>query len=178
MSDSLRPPWTVAAQAPPSMGFSRQEYWSGLPFIQSFNSVQSLSRVQLCDPMNTVRQASLSITNSRSLLKLMYNESVMPSSHLILCHPLFLPPSIFPSIRVFSNESALRIGGKVLGFPFQQILLLDKTTDMKYLGKMLVGDWHAWKTQWHRYPFIVSCLNLKDGGALELRQLLQPFGPF
>ena len=55
------------------------------------------------------RQASLSITNSRTLLKLMSIESVMPSNHLILCHPLFLPPSIFPSIRVFSNESVLRI---------------------------------------------------------------------
>ena len=52
---------------------------------------------------------SLSITNSRSLLKLMSIESVMPSNHLILCYPLLLPPSIFPSIRVFSNESALRI---------------------------------------------------------------------
>ena len=54
-------------------------------------------------------QASLSITNSRSLLKLMSIELVMPSNHLILCHPLLLPPSIFPSIRVFSNESALCI---------------------------------------------------------------------
>ena len=54
------------------------------------------------------RQASLSITNSRSLLKLMSIESVMPSNHLILCHPLLLPPSVFPSIRVFSNESTLR----------------------------------------------------------------------
>ena len=62
----------------------------------------------LCDPMTAACQASLSITNSRSLLKLMSVESVMPSNHLILCHPLLLP-SIFPSIRVFSNESALRI---------------------------------------------------------------------
>ena len=57
--------------------------------------------------MNRARQASLSITNSRSLIKLMSIESVMPSNHLILCCPLFLLPSIFPSIRVFSNESAL-----------------------------------------------------------------------
>ena len=63
----------------------------------------------LCDPMNAARQASLSITNSRSLPKLMSIESVMPSNHLILCHLLLLLPSIFPSIRVFSNESALRI---------------------------------------------------------------------
>ena len=74
-----------------------------------FNSVQLLSRVQLsATPWTAPRQASLSITNSQSLLKLMFIESVMPSSHLILCHPL-LPPSVFPSIRVFSIESALHI---------------------------------------------------------------------
>ena len=60
-------------------------------------------------PWTAPRQAFLSITNSRSLLKLMSIESVMPSNHLILCRPLFLPPSIFPSIKVFSNESAIRI---------------------------------------------------------------------
>ena len=59
--------------------------------------------------MTAAHQASLSITNSWSLLKLMSIESVMPSNHLILCHPLPLPPSIFPSIRVFSSESVLRI---------------------------------------------------------------------
>ena len=73
-------------------------------------SVQSLSCVQLfATPCTEARQASLSITNSRSLFKLMSTESVMPSNHLILCHPLLLPPSIFPTSRVFSNESALRI---------------------------------------------------------------------
>jgi len=73
-----------------------------------FSSVRSLSRVQLfAIPWTASCQASLSITNSRSLLRLMSIESVMPSNHLILCHPLALPPSIFPSIRVFSNESAL-----------------------------------------------------------------------
>ena len=60
-------------------------------------------------PWTGARQASLSITNSWSLLKLMSTESVMPSNHPILCHPLLLPPSIFPSIRVFSNESILLI---------------------------------------------------------------------
>ena len=60
-------------------------------------------------PWTAARQASLSITNSHSLLKLMFIESVMPSNHLILCHPLLLLPSVFPSIRVFSNESALLI---------------------------------------------------------------------
>ena len=74
-----------------------------------FSSVQSLSRVQLfATPWTAARQASLSITNSRSLLKLMSIELVMPSNHLILCRPLLLP-SIFPSIRVFSNVSVLPI---------------------------------------------------------------------
>ena len=75
-----------------------------------FSSVQSLSRVWLFATLwITALQASLSITNSRSLPKLMSIESVMPSSHLILCRPLLLLPSIPPSIRVFSNESALHI---------------------------------------------------------------------
>jgi len=75
-----------------------------------FSSVQLLSRVQLfVTPWTAACQASLSITNSRSLPKPMSIESVMPSNHLILCHPLLLLPSIFPSIRVFSNESALHI---------------------------------------------------------------------
>ena len=73
-----------------------------------FDSVQSLSRVQLfATPWAAACQASLSITNSRSLLKIMSIESVMPSNHLILCRPLLLLPSIFPNIRVFSNESVL-----------------------------------------------------------------------
>ena len=75
-----------------------------------FSSVQSLSCVRLFETSwNAARQASLSITNSWSLLKLMSIELVMPSSHLILCHPLLLPPSIFPSIRVFSDKSVLCI---------------------------------------------------------------------
>ena len=73
-------------------------------------SVQSLSRVRLfATPWTAARQASLSIMNSRSSLKLMSIESVMLSSHLILCRPLLLLPPIPPSIRVFSNESVLRI---------------------------------------------------------------------
>ena len=73
-------------------------------------SDQSLSRVRLfATPGTTARQASLSITNSQSLLKLMCIELMMPSNHLILCCPLLLLPSIFPSIKVFSNESALHI---------------------------------------------------------------------
>ena len=78
--------------------------------LSHFSSVQSLSRVWLfATPWIAARQASLSITNSRGTLKLTSIELVMPSSHLILCHHLLLLPSIFPSIRVFSNESALCI---------------------------------------------------------------------
>ena len=137
-------PWTVAYQALPSIGFSRQEYWSGLSFpspgdlpnpeikprfpaLQAdslpseppgkppdnkiqFSSAQLLNRVRLfATPRIAARQASLSITNSRTSLKLTSIESVMPSNHLILCRPLLLLPPIPPSIRVFSNESTLRM---------------------------------------------------------------------
>ena len=75
-----------------------------------FHSVQSLSHIQLfATPWTAACQASLYITNSRSLLKLTSIDSVMPSDHLILCHPLLLLPPIFPSIRVFSNESVLHV---------------------------------------------------------------------
>ena len=81
-----------------------------LILLLQFSSVKLLSRVWLfATPRTTAHQASLSITNSQSSPKPMSIESVMPSSHLILCHPLLLLPSIFPSIRVFSNESALHI---------------------------------------------------------------------
>ena len=137
--------WTIANQAPLFMGFSRQEYWSGLPCpspgylpdpgnecmaspassalqsdslllsnpgstISTFSSVQfHLSCVWLCmTPWIAACQASLSITNSQSLFKLMFIKSVMPSNPLILCHPLLLP-AVPPSIRVFSIESTLRL---------------------------------------------------------------------
>ena len=78
--------------------------------ITQFSSVQSLRCVRLfAIPWTAAHQASLSITNCRSLLKLMSIDLVMPSDHLILCHPLLLLPSIFPSIRVFSNEPVLHI---------------------------------------------------------------------
>ena len=124
-------PWNVAHQAPLFMGFPRQEYWSGLPSPSpadlcdpvikpsspalaesslTTSSVQSLSRVLLlATPWIAALQASLSITNSQSSLRLMSIESVMPSSHLILFRPLLLLPPILPSIRVFSNESTLRM---------------------------------------------------------------------
>ena len=81
-----------------------------LKFLIKQSSIQSLSCVQLfVNPWTAIHQASLSITNSWSLLKLMFIESLMPSNHLILCHPILLLPSVFPGIRVFSNESALHI---------------------------------------------------------------------
>ena len=77
---------------------------------QNSVAVQSLSHAPpFAIPRTAAHQASLSITHSRSLLKLVSIESVVPSNHIILCHPLLLPPSIFPSIRVFSNESVFPI---------------------------------------------------------------------
>ena len=100
------------------------------------SSVQSLSHVRLfATPWTAARQASLSITNSPSSLKLMSIESVMPSSHLILCHPLLLLPSIFPIIRVFSNESALRIRCEVSA---SKSVLPVNTQDWSPLG------WTGW----------------------------------
>ena len=99
-------PWTAAHQA----SLSITNCWS-LP--KPMSSFQFISVTQscptLCNPMNHAHQASLSITNCPSLPRPMSVESVMPSNHLILCHPLFLLPSIFPSIRGFSNESVLHI---------------------------------------------------------------------
>ena len=140
MYSSFATPWTLAYQASLSMGFSRQDYWSGLPFPSpgdlpdpwiepgspalqmdallseppgkpsvdsiQFSSVQSLSPVWLfATPWIASRQASLSITNSQNSPRLTSIESVMPSSHLILCHPLLLLPPIPPGIRVFCSES-------------------------------------------------------------------------
>ena len=96
-------------------------YWSICKYkekyiIKKFSSVQLLGRVQLfATPWTVACQASLSITNSQNLLKLMSIESVMPSRHLILCHPLLLLPSIFPSIRIFSKYSVLRIRCQSIG---------------------------------------------------------------
>ena len=87
--------------------------WTKNAFYVFFNSVQFSSVAQscltLCNPMDCSMPGFLSNTNSHSLLKLMPIELVMPSNHLIFCHPLFLLPSVFPSIRVFSNELALCI---------------------------------------------------------------------
>ena len=110
---ALHSPSLILLCITPTSGFMRA---SG-----QFNSVQLLSCVQLfATPWTAACQTSLSITNSRSLLKLMSIESVMLSSHLILCRPLLLPPSIFPSIRVFSNwVSSLYQVVRVLEFQLQ-----------------------------------------------------------
>ena len=92
----------------------------------------------LCDPMIAACQASLSITSSRSLLKLMSIELVMSFNHLILCHPILLLPSIFPSIRVFSNESALSSGGQIIGVSASTSVLTMNIQDWLPLG------WTGW----------------------------------
>jgi len=94
-----------------------------------FSSVQSLSHVQLfATPWTAACQASLSITNSRSLLKLMSIESVMPSNHLILCHPLLLLPSIFPSIKVLKGTKSIpdRVKRRCRGSGMRKNLLFRK----------------------------------------------------
>ena len=115
-------------------------------FIVSFNphhnpkckysSVQfSLCRVWLfATPWTAACQVSLSVTNSQSLLKLMSIESVMPSNHLILCDPLLLPPSVFPGIRVFSNESVLWSGGQSIGVSASTSVLPMNIQDWFRLG--------------------------------------------
>ena len=92
-----------------SLGFCLK-FFTEIKLAFQFSSVQLLSRVRLSvTPWTAAHQASLSIANSWSLLKLMSVDMVMPSNHLILCHPLLLVPSILPIIRVFSNESDFRI---------------------------------------------------------------------
>ena len=98
--------------------------------MTQFSSVQSLSCVQLfATPWTAACQASLLITNSWSLLKAMSIESVMTSNHLILCSPLLFMPSIFPSIRVFSNESTLHIRGQSIGVSVSASFLPINTQD-------------------------------------------------
>ena len=129
-------PWTTAPQAPLSKVFPRQELleWVAISFSRESSRLLDLTHIScigrqilyhfgkpqnaycccsvtqscptLCAPWNAAHQASLSFTLSRSLPKLLSTESMMPSNHLILCHPLLLLPSILPSIRVFSSELA------------------------------------------------------------------------
>ena len=107
--------------------------------ISQFSSLQSFSRVQLfATPWTAARQASLSITNSRSFLKLMSIESVMPSNHLILCCPLLLLPSIFPSSRVFSKSQFFPSGGQSIGVSAAASVLSMNIQDWTPLG------WTGW----------------------------------
>ena len=108
-------------------------------YMEVISSVQSLSRVRLFRTLWTAgRQASLSITNTQSLFKLMSIESVMASNHLILCHPLLLLPSIFPLIRVYSNESVLCIRWpKYWSFSFSI------SPSNEYSGLFLL-EWTGW----------------------------------
>ena len=128
--------WTAAYQAPPSMGFSRQEYWSGVPLLSlklflgpcnileknkfikfKFSSVSSLTQsyLTLCDPMNHSTPGLPVHHQLPESPKPMSIELVMPSNHLILWCPLLLLPSIFPSISVFSNESLVCRSKNILG---------------------------------------------------------------
>ena len=126
----------------------KNQYLSNiLPF--QFSSVQLISCVQLyATPWTAACQASLSITNSQSFLKLMSVESVMPSNHLLLCHPLLLLPSVFPSIKVFSSESVLCIRWpKYWSFRFSFALYLNANcSEDKTHFFVLCGPKHS---AWH-----------------------------
>ena len=121
---------------------------SGGPTL--FSSVAQ-SCPTLATPWTAARQASLSITNSQSWLKLMSIESVMPSNHLILCYPLLLLPSIFPSIRVFSNESALHIRWFRIPIPFRISHSLLWSTVKGFGIVKLVARWE-WATVSSKFP--------------------------
>ena len=132
-----------------------------------FRSVQLLSRVQLfVTPWTAARQASLSITNSWSLLKLMSIKSVMPSNHLILCHPL-LPPSIFPSIRVFSKDAVLPIRWpKYWNFSFS----ISPFNEYPGLTSFRI-DWFDWNSQEsspvQKHQFFCAQLSLQSSSYIH-----------
>ena len=121
-------------------GLTQKRLWNHFPFIAGFlfrkKSVQfSYSVVSdSATPWTAAHHASLSITSSWSLLKLKSIESVMPSNHLILCCPLLLPPPVFPSIRVFPNESVLRISGQSIGISASASVLPMSIQDRSPLG--------------------------------------------
>ena len=135
----LSPPLFTATFATISVhvnNISVDDYYSLLTYI---SSVYLLSCVWLfTTPWAKACQASLYITNSQRLLKLMSIESVMPSNHLILCHPLLLLPSIFPSIRVFSNESVLHVKWQSIGVSASVSVLLMNIQAWSLLG------WTGW----------------------------------
>ena len=134
--------------------------------LPGISSVQSLSPVWLfATPWIAAGQASLSITNSRSLLKLMPIESVMPSSHLILCHPLLLLPSIPPSIRVFSSESNLCMRWpkywsfyQVSDIPNLTPTLWGATTSVLQMWKLRLRDTSKWLSGERAWIWTQVCL--------------------
>ena len=132
--------------------------------ISYISSVQSLSRVWLfATPWTVACQASLSITNSRSLPKLISVESVIPSKHLILCHFLLLPPLIFPSIRVFSNESVLCIRWpKYWSFSFN----ISSSNEYSVLISFRT-DWFEFPTAQRTLKSLLQCLPLKSINNLD-----------
>ena len=128
----------VQTRTPSGLPFGRQESFTTTPaprisvsprappLLRVSSVQQSIIRVRLfVTPRTAAHQASLSITNSQNLIKLMSIESVMPSNHLVFCRPLLLPPLIFPSIRVFSNESALRGQSIEASSPSTSVLPMD-----------------------------------------------------
>ena len=143
--------------------------------VRLVSSVQPLSRVQLfATPWTAAWQAFLSITNSQSLLKLMSIDSVMPSNILILCCPLLLPPSIFPSVMVFSNESVLHIRWPKFGVSASTSVLPMNTQDWSPLG------WTGWITlQSKGLSRVFSNTTVQKhqffGAQLSLDQLSHPY---
>ena len=114
------------------------------------SSVQSLSHVQLfVTPWNATRQASLFVTNSQSLLKLMSIKYVMQSNHLILCCPLLLLPSIFPSIRVFSSESVFHIS-----WPKYWSFIFNISPSSEHSGQI------SFRIDWFEYPAVQGTLKI------------------
>ena len=153
VSDAIQPSHLLSSPSLPAFNLSQHRclfnesalrirclnYWSfsfSINPSSEFSSVQSLSRVQLfATPWTTGCQASLSITNYQSLPKLMSVESVIPSNHLIFCHPFLLLPSIFPSVRVFSPVSQLfASGGQSIGVSASTSVLPMNIQDWSALG--------------------------------------------
>ena len=180
--------WTVVAHnASLSMGFSRQAYWSALPFLPPRDLpnpeptshllfvVQFLSHVWFFGTAWTaVCQASLSFTNSQSLLKLVSMEWMMPSNHLVLCHTLLLLPSIFTRIRVFSNQSALHIRWpKIWSFSFG----ISPSNEYSGLISFRIGWFGLLATQGTLNSW-VSSSNYSESFELALNMWSLPQSPF
>ena len=149
---------------------------------QKYTSKLILSYVQLfVIPWTAAYQASLSITNSWSLLKLMSIDSVMPSNRLILCHPLLLPPSIFPGIRVFSNESVLHIRSpKYWSFSFsigpsnEYLGLISFRIDWLYLLAIQELSRVFSNTTIQKHQFFSTQLSLQSNSHIHTRLLEKP----